>query len=226
MLKKIIISIILSSLLGFVFYRSIVASIILSSIIFLYILRMKKDDSDIIRLSFKEFLNSVHSEILVGQSFRNAVYNAIEFNDFKSEKFTDEINKLYKSLSLGIEEKKAFEEFRAAFNDKYINEFVSILNITYLYSGNIVEIIELAVDSISNAIDLELEISIILANKKFEFYLMIIIPIVILLFLSIIEYEYVKILYTTLLGRISMTIGLLLMIISYFIGKKIINIKV
>ena len=88
------------------------------------------------------------------------------------------------------------------------------------------QVLKHTIKSITDEIDLELEIDIIIASKKYEFYGMIGIPFLLMGLLSYSQYAYMRVLYETLLGRIVMTIGLSLMLISYLLGKKIVEIEV
>ncbi len=224
--KKIGISILLGFVIGITFYKSFLLSVIFSVVFLVFFIFNKRKDESLVNQSFKEFLNGVHSELMVGQSFKNAIISAVEFYDFVDEDFNNQVKFMKRSLILGDTEQEVFNELNNSINNYYIDKFVHSLNSSFSYSNNPVEVITKTVKTISDAIDLETEINIMIAAKKMEFHLMTLIPILLFFLLSNSQGDYMNPLYTTITGRIVMTVVLILIIISYFIGSKIIKVRV
>jgi len=132
---------------------------------------------------------------------------------------------LNKSLKLGVSDVTAWQQFSSTMDNKYITEFVDVLEVTYAYSGNIVEIIKNTIHTISDAIDLTLELQVMITAKRLEFYMMMLLPVLLLGLLSYSQYGYMSVLYQSILGRIVMTSVLIGMIVSFFIGKEIIKVE-
>jgi Flp pilus assembly protein TadB len=200
-------------------------AVVFSFIAFLLISRKKTSSEDMILLEFRELLNNIHSELLVGMSFRNAIDMSISMQEYQSNQLNEAVQLLNKSMKFGLSEIKAWQEFSKTMNIRYISEFVRVLEITYNYSGNITEIIQNTIHSISDAIDLTLELSVMIAAKRFEFYMMMVLPVIMLGLLSYSQYDYMSVLYQSTFGRIVMSGVLLSMGIAYIIGKEIIKVE-
>jgi len=211
--------------LGLVFYRSAIMMIIFSAMGIFLASKRKVSSDDLILLEFRDLLNSIHSELLVGMSFRNAIDISIDLQDYQSVKLKEAIQLLNKSMKYGMSDIKAWQEFSNSMDIRYISEFVRVLEVTYNYSGNVTEIIQKSIHSISDAIDLTLELGIMIAAKKFEFYMMMLLPVIMLGLLSYSQYDYMSVLYQSTFGRIVMSCILISMGIAYVIGKEIIKVE-
>ena len=222
--KRYSIKIVLGICLGYVFYRSTLMMFIFSLILIGIPNKEKKSQDGLILLEFKEFLNGIHSELLVGQSFRNAVDSTIILHQVQSETLKESLLFLNKSLKHGVSDVVAWQQLSNNLDIKYITEFVNVLEVTYAYSGNIVEIIKNTIHTISDAIDLALELRVMIAAKRLEFYMMMLLPILLLGLLSYSQYEYMSVLYQSTLGRIVMTGVLIGMTVSFYIGNEIIKV--
>ena len=197
-----------------------------SAIGFFVSTRYVPDQRSILLLEFKEFLNGIHSELLVGQSFRHAIQSTLEVQTMSYAPLRDSLDHLHKSITLGVDEVNAWQTLSNELQEEYITEFVTTLKATYYYSGNVVSVIKNTIYSISDAIDLTLEINVILISKKIEFLTMIMLPIILLGVLSITQYEYMAVLYESIFGRMVMTGVLIIMGVSYLIGHYISRIDI
>jgi tight adherence protein B len=197
-----------------------------SAIGFFVSTRYEPDQRSLLLLEFKEFLNGIHSELLVGQSFRHAIQSTLEVQTMSYAPLRDSLDHLHKSITLGVDEVNAWQTLSNELQEEYITEFVTTLKATYYYSGNVVSVIKHTIYSISDAIDLTLEINVILISKKIEFLTMIMLPIILLGVLSITQYEYMAVLYESIFGRMVMTGVLIIMGVSYLIGHYISRIDI
>lgn len=223
--KAYLLAAILGASLGLVFYRSVIMMIIFSAIGMYFATKIKVSSDDLILLEFRDLLNCIHSELLVGMSFRNAIDVSVELQVYQSTKLKKAILLLNKSTKFGMSDIKAWQVFSNSMNIRYISEFVRVLEVTYNYSGNVTEIIQKSIHSISDAIDLTLELGIMITAKKFEFYMMMLLPVIMLGLLSYSQYDYMSVLYQSTFGRIVMSGILISMCIAYIIGKEIIKVE-
>jgi tight adherence protein B len=220
--------ILLSFTIGWVYYRHALGVVF----IFVFILFLNKwiiprnSSSKVSPILFKMFLNSIYTELLIGKSFRNALCDAKENLSFENEEFIMQVDTLIKDIHFQTNEIKAWIRFSESVDLYACHQFVDVLKATYSYGGQVTQVLKHTIKSITDEIDLELEIDIIIASKKYEFYGMIGIPFILMALLSYTQYDYMKVLYETFLGRIVMTFGFVLMLISYILGKKIVEIEV
>lgn len=211
--------------IGWIFYRHVVPVVAFIGVGIFIGYKVEKHDNKYLLLEFKTFMNGVYSEIMVGQSLRTAVATMHDLYTFQDEALKNALNVLVKSIKLGKGEIEAWRQFEQTLNEPFITTFVDTLEATYYYSGQVTAVIRHTIYSISDAIDLTLEMEVIIAGKKMEFYTMMILPIALLGLLSHTQYDYLTILYETLLGRCLMSGILLWMLTAYMIGKKLIDIE-
>lgn len=81
-------------------------------------------------------------------------------------------------------------------------------------------------DRITRKVELEQELQALVAAKRLEQKIMNVIPMGILLFVEMTSPGFLEIMYTSLFGRVIMTIFLLVYAGAYFLSEKLVNIKV
>ena len=223
-MKLRLIGLISGLVLGYIFYKHWV-TMIAFSLLGCYITKYHREVQDkLLRMEFKEFLNGIYGELMVGQSFRNAISETIKIQDFKHLELENSVLVLNRHLQSGVSEVVAWMTFSSSLDEPFIDPFVETLEAVYNYSGHITYVIRQSIIEISDAIDLCLEIEVLIAAKRFEFVTMMLSPIVLMGFLMLTQYDYVRILYETVFGRIIMTSILIINGVAFVIGKRIINI--
>jgi len=81
-MKLRIIGLISGLVLGLIFYKHWVAMVVLS-LLGCYIAGYHREVKDkLLQMEFKEFLNSIYGELMVGQSFRNAISETLKIQEF------------------------------------------------------------------------------------------------------------------------------------------------
>lgn len=230
--KEMIIGAILSGVISYVFYKSVIVSVIsgLFGMSFTYFNKKAREKAVKQKKmeSFKELLNSMYSILLSGKSFRNSLELSIdELRDMnESDLLLEDLNQLKLDIHLGTSEIVAWVDFSEKVDIESCYEFVDVLEETYAVGGQITKVINRTCQILSDKIDLYLDLELIISSKKFEFRIMMISPIILLAILSKSNESYMEILYTTIYGRLVMTGVLVAMIFSYIIGKFIIHIEV
>jgi tight adherence protein B len=134
-----------------------------------------------------------------------------------------ELDSINKQLNLNITIEKAFDNFskRAVSDD--IKTFCEVLNSAKRTGGDIISIISLTSDTISEKIDLKRDLNRILAAKKYEHRIMSLMPIFIMIYIESTSKGFFNPVYNNLLGIIFMTICLLIYALSAFLASKIIK---
>ncbi len=223
-MKLRIIGLISGLVLGLIFYKHWVAMVVLS-LLGCYIAGYHREVKDkLLQMEFKEFLNSIYGELMVSQSFRNAISETLKIQEFKHLELENSVVVLNRHLQSGVSEVAAWMTFSDSLDEPFIDHFVETLEAVYNYSGHITYVIRQSIIEISDAIDLCLEIEVLIAAKRFEFLTMMLSPIVLMGCLMLTQYDYVRILYETIFGRIIMTSILIVNGMAFIIGKRIINI--
>ncbi len=189
---------------------------------YLIISRRKK-----LLLQFKDFLESLSASYSAGKNTQNAFRDA--YKDMK-ELHTDKsyISKELEIIELGIENGFNIEEllnnfaYRSSVDD--IKSFADIFESGNRIGANMKTIICQTKDIISDKIDIEMEISSSVAEKKTEFYIMLAMPFIIILALNTLgDSTFSAIVPINTIIRIFV---LIVISIAFLIGKRITDISV
>ena len=124
-----------------------------------------------------------------------------------------------RKLSLDYTVEALWEDFAIRSNVKEIQSFARIIEIVKRTGGQLHKVMETSANQIRDNIQVENEIAVMLQGKKMEHIVMTIMPLVILIHVDISASEMIASLYTTILGRIVMTICLIVYLFSYWLGQ-------
>lgn len=219
--------------LGLFFYRSfwMAFPMVPAGLFYLTLLEQKKEreKNERLRGEFKEAILSVAANLRAGYAVENAFLEA--FQEMKSLYGKDaaicrELYKIVQGLANRIGIESLMRRFAETSKLTEIQEFADIFAIAKRSSGNLTQIIYEAVETISEKIDVEREIQVLISGKRLEQNIMSCVPFAIALYVSITSAGYFDVLYTTPAGRVIMTVCLGIYIAAYVMGRKITEIQV
>lgn len=219
---------------GYVFYRSIVLSLLLTPISFLYpqnkvraIIRKRKEE---LNLQFREALYSVSSSVSAGKSIESAFKNALKDLALQYPDPETYIIRELEYINRKIEMNETIEDALADFAERShiedIRNFADVFAICKRTGGNLIHVIKNTADIITEKIDIKQEIKIMLTEKRLEHKVLNLMPVMIVLLLSTSADEFMKPVFTEPLGRAAMTAAIFLFGIAYLISGKIMDIEV
>jgi tight adherence protein B len=104
--------------------------------------------------------------------------------------------------------------------------FADILAASKRTGGNLIEIIKNTSKTISEKLEFRMELDVLLAERKFEQKVMGLFPFLIILVLSAMAPDYMEPVFNTFLGNLVMTCILVVFVIAWQIGAKIVDIEV
>ena len=107
-----------------------------------------------------------------------------------------------------------------------IQEFADVFGIAKKTGGNLTEIIGETANTISEKIEVNKEIQVMLAAKQLEQNVMNIIPFGIVLYIMFVSKGYFDALYYSVFGVSVMTVCLVFYLIAYFWGQKLVEIQI
>lgn len=231
-IKYFIIIFFISIIISYTFYESILVSLIFIlpiyfyfKIISNYLVRKRKCD---LTLQFKEFCLSLSASLIAGYSLENSIretYKEMEQMYGKESYICKEIKLIDSKLKLNITIERCLEDFANRCSIEEIILFSEIIKIAKRTGGDIIEIVKDAGNSISQKIEVEREIRIIINAKKQEQMIMNFIPIVMITYVNLTSPEMMATLYNGSLGRIIMTVCLGFYIFAVYLGSKFSDIK-
>lgn len=192
---------------------------------------LKEKRKDELTLQFKEAIASLSSSLAAGQSIENAFSDALK--DLKLLYPDDEayIIKEFTLINRRIENgeiiERAIDDFAKRSDIDDIQNFSNVFITCKRSGGDLVDVIKQTSDIITDKIEIQQDIKVLVSQKKFESKIMAIAPLGIILFLKTSSPDFVAPLFDfSGPGPIIMTIALVFIICSLWISQKIMDIKV
>lgn len=137
-----------------------------------------------------------------------------------SEEFTIALNE----IRMGLSEKDALENMAVRINSELFNWVVLAINIQREVGGNLAEIMDIIANTIREKERVLRQIKALTAEGKLSAYVLIGLPIVLAVALSILNRQYIGVLFTTRIGFMMLGVAAILMIIGIIWILKIIKI--
>ena len=223
----------LVGLIAYFFYRSILAFLFLSPLIFLYVrekrILLNKKRKEDLNVQFKDALKSISGSLQAGYSMENAFLEA--YRDMTEYHGPDSvIAKELFGIKVGIRNNQAIEDLvedmgnRSGLED--ILDFAGILRVGKQTGGNINVLFENCMMVIEEKINVKQEILTLISAKRLESRIMSIIPFFIILYVDMTSEGYFNALYAGIAGRILMTICLMVYLVAIRLSQRIMEIKV
>lgn len=220
-------------LLSMFFYRSFAAVLLLApaGLCFLRMLarRKEKEKKQRLRNEFKEAILSVAANLRAGYAVENAFRETLQEMEMlygKEAVIYRELYKIVQGLANRVSIETLMERFAKKTKLAEIQEFADVFSIAKRSGGNLTEIIYETAGIISEKIEVEKEIQVLIAAKRLEQNVMFIIPFAIILYVNATSAGYFDVLYTTATGRAVMTACLCIYGAAYLLGGKITEIQV
>ena len=178
---------------------------------------------------FREALNSLAVSLRAGYSVENAFREAA--GDLSSTAGEDsDITREWQYMAGRIRLSEPVEplicDFAARSGVEDIENFAAVFSAAKRMGGNIGAIVRDAAESIQSRIEVEREIEASLASKRFEQRIMTAMPAGIIVYMRLGSPGFLDIMYTTLLGRLIMTVCLILYGAAVWWSRKIVTIEV
>lgn len=222
-----------AGLYSYVFYKSIIAFLIMIIPSYFYIkfiknVLIKKRLKDL-NLQFKEFCMSLSAQLSAGYSIENGlveVYRELSQIYGDDSYICKEVRNIILKLKISITIEECFRNLAERSNIEDIKLFSEVIGIAKKNGGDMIEIVRNTAISICRKIDVEREISIIVNGKKYEQSIMNVVPIILVLYMEMTSPDLMEVMYSTIIGRVIMTICLIAYISAFYIGLKIADIKV
>ncbi len=218
---------------AWVFYKLKSVSIVMGLLSILFIKtyekkRLKKVKAKI-EEEFYDLNQLIIAELESGIPIKTALMNIEKRlgknSAYRFEYMEDEIIKWVRLMNTGERIEEVIRKFAEESEDKEIIEFSNLISISTRNGGNLIEVIRSSNLVLNNKREMRRELSVLIAEKKFEQTAMTAMPLLILLMLQNLAPEFIEPLYTTMVGRISMTALLAIQVIAFFWSKRLADLK-
>ena len=232
-LKAILQGSFLIGVVSYLFYGTWMCAILFSPYLIRYIKSWEKQvikkKQDRFRMQFKEAIQSLSTALNVGYSLENAMREVVR--DLKSvykreDIILKEFGFMIHQLQMNVTAETALKEFADRTGDEDVQTFVTVFAMAKRSGGDALEIIRNVVRQLGEKMDVEREVHTLMAAKKMELKIMTAIPFAMIGYMKISFPEFLDVLYGNLAGVIIMSICLLIYLVSYEVGKRMVEIEV
>ncbi len=220
-------------LFAYVFYRSAAAFLIFIPFGLIFPIFKKKEQKEKrleqLNLEFKEGILLLSSFLSAGYSVENALSAAIrELVQLYGEKgmITVEFGHIESQIRMNRSVEQALSEFadRSGLDD--IKNFAEVFAAAKRSGGELVSIIGHTADVIRDKVQVRQEILTMTASKQFEQKIMNLIPFLIVLYIDMTSPGFFDIMYSTEIGRVLMTLCMIIYIAAFVLARKIMKIEI
>lgn len=225
--------VLLCSVVGFIFYKSILGILIMLPYVYFYV-KEQRNAKMLLRkqrlsIGFRDGIRCLLAALEAGYSLENAVKEAI--SDLKlmhnnESEIVKEFIHIHRQIKNNITIEEAMAQFAIRSGVEDIESFSEVLFTAKRTGGDIIKIIRSTSNAISDKIEVKREIITMITAKQFEVTILKIIPFGIILYLWLGSPGFLDPLYHNVFGVIFMTIILILYSIIQKIAKKITYIEV
>ena len=219
---------VLIGLLAYFFYRSVLAFLCLSPILFFYQKykkkRMVKRRMEELEKEFREVLLSVTSSLQAGYSVENAFlesYRDISGLFGTSCDMAKELLIMKKGMENGMGMEQLLHNLGSRCPEGEIKEFVEVFSVAMKSGGRIGEVIKRTVDLIREKAEIKEELETLVHAKQMENRIMCMVPFFILLYINLTSPGYFDVLYHNVVGVVIMTICMLLYLAAVCMADRI-----
>jgi tight adherence protein B len=231
--KTILLSVLLTISIAYVFYQSYVACS-LFPMVFFFVRRMvieeeKKKELLKEKEMFRDFILSLAAALEAGYAVETAmgsVKEELKMLYGEESRIVKECEGILQKMGANYSVENALEEAAQRMKIEDAMMFAETFKIGKRIGGDMNQIIMDTSLIISEKIDTEKEIESSLAAKRFEFRIMCMMPFMMMSYVRLSSPDYFSTLYHTFFGVVTMSVVLIMMSITYLLAKTIIQIKV
>lgn len=222
------------SIMGYIFYEKPMIICLMSLLGLLYpFVRRKhllKTRKHVLNLQFKEAVQSLSASLAAGRSPESSFQEVAQ--DLKllypdpDTFILKEFDIINRRVENGEPLERAIEDFAQRSDVEDIMNFADVFVTCKRTGGSLVEVMKRTADIISDKLEVQQDITVLVSQKKFEAQILNVMPVGMVLLLKVMGGEYLNPLYDwSGPGPIIMTSCLIALALAYLLGQKIMNIK-
>lgn len=226
-------SAILVAALAYGFYRSWKAVFILSPVGTLWFIHSVKEEKsrklENGRGCFRDGMRSMSSALSAGYSPENAVREAakeLEQLYGGRDEVVREFKLMVRKLNMNRPVENILMEAAEDLELDDLQSFAEVFGVARRSGGQLVSIISDTVEVMEEKQETETEVATVLSGKQFEQKILAVFPLGLIAYLNLSAGDFFSVLYTTLLGRVVMTICLTVYLAAMYLSWRISRIRV
>ena len=223
----------ISLLIGYLFYQSIIACVILlPAAAYLareHISDLKEKKKEGLEQQFVDWLVSFSGALKAGYSANRAIPEAsaqMELLYGRESLINKEMSRLCTQMEMNRRPEDLFMEFAERSNLEDAVTFAEVFKIITRSGGDMILVVGSTVGMISGKIRTQEDIRTAVRGRRFEQSIMNLMPIAILGYMRVASYEFLSQVYGNMAGILLMTCALILYGLAYFLGRRVVKISV
>lgn len=221
------------TMIGYLFYNSIWFSGVMILFLFPYYKLVQKKETEKrlekLKLEFKDALTALTASLHTGYAIENAfreAYTELSLLHGEQALIVQEFDYMLKQMHVSRTVEEVVEEFAVRSGLEDIQNFSQVFFMANRSGGKLISIMDAAAETISQKIEVEREILVMIQGKKLEQRIMSVVPIAMIAYLRIGNGAFMQVLYESLVGQAVMSGCLIGYIAALWLGEKIMAIKI
>ena len=167
-------------------------------------------------------LQLISGSLKAGYSFNQALSMVVEET---MPPTSDEFRRVLSEIRMGLQEYEALENMAKRIGSEHFDWVVMSANIQREVGGNLAEVMEIIANTIRERDTALRQIKALTSEGRLSAYILIGLPILLAVVLSLLNREYISLLFTSIIGLVMVGIAIILMIIGIIWILKIIRIE-
>ena len=220
-------------IVSYTFYKSLTLFLILGpAAAFAFPILMRKQLCNKrlweLKLQFKEAIWMLSGYLSAGLSVENAFETALpELIRLYGDKsmIANEFRLIVRGVKLNKPIEPLLQDFAARSGLSEIRSFSEVFTIAKRSGGSLKEIIERTCNIIKDETEVSEEIRNLTAARRYEQRIMNLLPFGIIIYINVTSGGFMNVMYESLQGRVIMTLCLGLIVLSYFLSQRILDIR-
>ncbi len=177
---------------------------------------------------FRDMLDALTTSLGAGKNVNDSFFSVYE--DLKMQYNADayilrELELVIAGVQNNIAIEDVLEDFGKRSDNDDIMSFANVFKISYRKGGNIKDVIRNTHSILTDKMEITEDIETIVTSTKTEQNIMIFMPVALIGLIKMMSPEFAAN-FVTPTGIISTTVGIVFFVVAYFIGKKVLNIKI
>lgn len=181
-----------------------------------------------LKLQFRELLDALSTSLGSGKNVMDAfkgAYDDLRIIYSDETAIIQELAVIIDGINNNVDVEKSLMDFGLRSGIEDIESFANVFETCYRKGGNIKDVIKNTQQIITEKMEVEMEIQTVVAASSNEQMIMTVLPIGLVAIIKMMSPEFASN-FTTITGIISTTIAIVMFVVAYFVGRKILAIKI
>ena len=231
--RSIALFLLLDGVISYLFYRSLIAFVILLPAYALFyrqyrMLRQKRSEQDMQAqfLAAMQFVcNALQAGYAIENAFREALSQLVRIYE-PGAFILKELQMINARVRLNVPMEELLSDLGRRTQLEDIQYFAEVFEVARKSGGDLIAIVRHTISQIQQKTETAKEIETMLSGKKMEQLMMSAIPILILLYVGVTSPDFLEGLYHSAIGVIVMSIALVVYVLSFLWGQKLMDIRI